>query len=68
MKQAKYFNRNRRNIMFKVGDLVLRRNRACQISTEICRSVYHRTSFVAGHICFRDVNGNKTTKVHVKDL
>ena len=76
-RQAKYFNRNRRNIIFKVGDLVLRRNRVLSLAADHFAAKL-APKFVGPCIVeqvlspviymLRDVNGDKTTKVHVEDL
>ena len=76
-RQAKYFNRNRRNIIFKVGDLVLRRNRVLSSAADHFAAKL-APKFVGPCIVeqvlspviymLRDVNGDKTTKVHVEDL
>ena len=76
-RQAKYFNRNRRNIMFKVDDLVLRRNRVLSSAADHFAAKLApkfvgpcRIEQVLSPVIYvlRDVEGNKTIKVHVEDL
>ena len=75
--QAKYYNRKRREVYYQVGDLVRRRNHVLS-SAEDRFAAKHAPKFVGPAevvkvlsllvYLVKDLNMNRTTKVHVNDL
>ena len=75
--QAKYYNRKRREVYYQVGDLVRHRNHVLS-SAEDRFAAKHALKFVGpaevvkvlSPIVYlvKDLNMNRTTKVHVNDL
>ena len=75
--QAKYYNRKRREVYYQVGDLVRRRNHVLS-SAEDRFAAKHAPKFIGpvevikvlSPVVYlvKDLNVNRTTKVHVNDL
>ena len=76
-RQARYYNRNRRNIVFNVGDKVVRRNRvlssaadkfAAKLASKFTGPC--RIEKVLSPVVYqlRDLEDNRVSKVHISDL
>lgn len=76
-RQARYYNKNRRNIAFKVGDLVVRRNRVLssavdQFAAKLAPKFTGpcRIEKIISPVVYelKDVENNRVSKVHIADL
>lgn len=77
IRQAKYFNKKHREVVFEIGDIVLKRNRilssaANKIAAKLApkyNGPFVVTNRISANIYeLRDRQGNESGQVHVKDL